>query len=258
MKLNYRDKVILAIVLALAIMVAGFLSLIKPKRAAIKDNEEKLSELEDKETEINQKIGLTDGLIKKIDTSYANADKESKLFVEKSLVDTPVLLDKFMGDYANKNKVQVIDLKVDDTATATLNYYFKPYSEVSTTLLQSSDINDQLQAEYDKNNESTAIISGRTAETVLSTRYGLTVVGKEADVYAYLRNIKDIDGAVLVTSYGEELYEDGSEEEKPNDPSLSDKENERNKKLVSKDSTVKAAITIEVYSIYKMPKPITD
>ena len=163
-----------------------------------------------------------------------------------------------MGDYANKNKVQVIDLKVDDTATATLNYYFKPYKEVSTTLLQASDINDQLQAEYDKNNESTAIISGRAAETVLSTRYGLTVVGKEEDVYAYLRNIKDIDGAVIVTSFGEELYEDGSEEEKPDNPALSDKENERIKKAVSKDSTVKAAIVIEVYSIYKMPKPITD
>lgn len=258
MKLNYRDKVILAIVLALAIMVAGFLSLIKPKRAAIKDNEEKLSDLEDKETEINQKIGLTDGLIKKIDTSYANADKESKLFVEKSLVDTPVLLDKFMCDYANKNKVQVIDLKVDDTATATLNYYFKPYSEVSTTLLQASDINDQLQAEYDKNNESTAEISGRSAETVLSTRYGLTVVGKRADIYAYLRNIKDIDGAVLVTSYSGERYDDGEEEQTPENPAATDKEKERAKQTLTDDTVLKSAIVIEVYSIYKMPKPITD
>ena len=41
-------------------------------------------------------------------------------------------------------------------------------------------------------------------------------------------------------------------------PALSDKENERLKKVVSKDSTVKGTITIEVYSIYKMPKPITD
>jgi len=258
MKLNYRDKVILAIVLALAIMVAGFLSLIKPKRAAIKDNEEKLSDLEDKEAEINQKIGLTDGLIKKIDTSYANADKESKLFVEKSLVDTPVLLDKFMCDYANKNKVQVIDLKVDDTATATLNYYFKPYSEVSTTLLQASDINDQLQAEYDKNNESTAEISGRSAETVLSTRYGLTVVGKRADIYAYLRNIKDIDGAVLVTSYAGERYDDGEEEQTPENPAATDKEKERAKQTLTDDTVLKSDIVIEVYSIYKMPKPITD
>ena len=42
MKLNYRDKVILAIVLAVAIILAGFFALIKPKRQAIKDRLRKL------------------------------------------------------------------------------------------------------------------------------------------------------------------------------------------------------------------------
>ena len=46
MKLNYRDLVILGILLALAILIAGFFLLIKPKNEEIKTNKETLAQLE--------------------------------------------------------------------------------------------------------------------------------------------------------------------------------------------------------------------
>lgn len=259
MKLNYRDKVILAIVLAIALMVAGFLSLIKPQRANVKSNEKKLSKLEDEKDEIDQKIARTDGIIKKINTSYENADKQANLFVEKEKVSTPVLLDTLMGDYADKNEVKIVELKLDDTAVKTLEYYYKEYKEASTTLLQASDINDQLQTEYNKNNKETDLLKARNKESVLSTRYGLDIVGEKEKIYSYLRDIKDIDGAVLVTSFGMEKYDEDEKNEENQDDKNKDKAKEREEKSLEKDDVVvKATIVIDIYSVYKMPKPITD
>ena len=46
MKLNYRDKVILGIVLAIAILLAGYFMLIKPKNEDIKSNKATLEDLD--------------------------------------------------------------------------------------------------------------------------------------------------------------------------------------------------------------------
>lgn len=43
MKLNYRDKVILAVVLALIVLIGGFFGLIKPKSNEIKENKATLA-----------------------------------------------------------------------------------------------------------------------------------------------------------------------------------------------------------------------
>ena len=56
MKLNYRDLVILGILLALAILIAGFFLLIKPKNEEIKSNKASLATLEEERSQIEDKI----------------------------------------------------------------------------------------------------------------------------------------------------------------------------------------------------------
>ena len=64
MKLNYRDKVILAVVLALIVLIGGFFGLIKPKSNEIKENKATLAarqaEKADKERKIAKIKPLTE------------------------------------------------------------------------------------------------------------------------------------------------------------------------------------------------------
>ena len=62
MKLNYRDKVILGIILAVFIIIGGYVGLIKPLRANIKDNEDKRTEVEDERDKIERRIATATGL----------------------------------------------------------------------------------------------------------------------------------------------------------------------------------------------------
>ena len=46
MKLNYREKIILGVFLAVAILLGAFLGLVKPKSKTLEDNKARLEELE--------------------------------------------------------------------------------------------------------------------------------------------------------------------------------------------------------------------
>lgn len=265
MKLNYRDKVILAVVLAIAILLAGFFALIKPKRQAIEKNEKKLTQVQSEETEIKRKIARIETLEDTIDETHAKAEKLTKLFVTKSDIDKTTYLDKFMHEYADKSHVRVTELKTDDTAAGTISYYYKPYTEVATALRESADINGNLKEQVDKDSEESNLIAGRNVETIMSTRYGLTVRGTVKDVYAYMDNIKKINSAIIITYLGMTNVEEETEKEKK--PASAD--NEENKKDDSSDSDdeakeweddtlVDASIVVQLYSVYNMEKPNTD
>ena len=66
MKLTYRDKIILAIGLSLAIILAGYFVFIKKKNAEIKENQAKLETLQTQREEIERKINATPGIQKGI------------------------------------------------------------------------------------------------------------------------------------------------------------------------------------------------
>lgn len=265
MKLNYRDKVILAIVLAAAILIAGFFALIKPKRADIKKNETKLTEVQAEETRIRNRIKTIEPLQTQISDTHAEADKLTKLFVTKSDIDKTTYLDQFMHEYADKSHVRVTELKTDDTASGALTYYYEPYTEVATALRQSADINGTLQKKVDEESEEATLIAGRNVETVMSTRYGLNVRGKVKDVYAYMDQIEDIDSAIIITTLGMTNVDEDEEEEKT--PASSDPDAEKQEKTDDDDPEAKeweddtlvdASIVVQLYSVYNMDKPDFD
>lgn len=272
MKLNYRDKVILGIVLAIAIFIAGYFSLIKGKREDIKNNEKKLEEVQAQRDEVEKKIARIEPLQKTIDETFDKADAITEIFVPKEDIDKTTLLDQFMKDYAEKNKVKVMDLKVDDTATSALAYYFKPYTEVASALRQEADINGTLQQGVDEESHEATLLSDREVETVMSTRYGLEVEGKLEDVFNYLDAIKKNDKTIIITSFGwEKIEEEEDDAKKPESSGDKDKENDldtskTNKKknddgserTIDDQVDVKASIVIQLYSIYNMERPVTD
>ncbi|NLT09024.1 MAG: hypothetical protein GXY08_05930 [Ruminococcus sp.] len=264
MKLNYRDKVILGIVLALFIIIGGYIGLIKPKRAAIKDNEEKRTEVQDEQDRIERRIATGTQLEKDIEEAQKKASSLGEIFVEKSDIDRTTLLDKFMQEYANKCECEVIELKVDDLAANTLAYYYEQYVDVAPSLRESADINGTLQEKMEADSKEASTIEGRNVETIISTRYGLTVVGTKANVWKYMDMIADYDEAVLITSIGMEKYNEEGDEKKQaaqnnqnnqqqgqNNQQNSDQQREN----LEDDTVIKSDIVISLYSIYNMEKP---
>lgn len=264
MKLNYRDKVILAIVLAVAIILAGFFALIKPKRQAIKDNQVKLEEVQAQETEIRNKIARIKTLQTKIDETFSKADELTKIFVPKNAIDQTTLLDQFMQGYAEECKVKVRELRVDDTAAAALSYYYKPYTEVATALRESADINGNLLENVEKESEESTLISGRNVETIMSTRYGLSIRGEYKDVMNYIDMIAEEKDAILITAFGMEIYEEDEDANKQQTPAAGEdgqsnqNEKEKEKKNLEDNTIVDASVVIQLYSVYNMEKPETD
>ena len=270
MKLNYRDKVILGIILALFIIIGGYIGLIKPKRALIKDNEDKRKEVEDERDKIERRIATGTQLEKDIDEAYKKADDLGKIFVDKKDIDETTLLDKFMQEYANECEVKVIELKVDDIAANSLAYYYKPYTEVASALRESADINGTMLEQVEADSKEATTIEERNVETIMSTRYGIEVVGEKQNLWKYMDKISETDGAILITSLDFEIYDEEDEEEEKNQPAAQNGNNannqqqqnnsddEKKRQNIEEDTVLKSSIVIQLYSIYNMEKPVTE
>lgn len=273
MKLTYRDKVILAIVLAVAIFAAGFFGLIKPKSKDIKDNQATLENLEKEKTEIERKIARIKKVAQNIDETFDESKENTAVFVDVDEIGSPnsltggtKKLDKYMYDYAEKAHVKVLELKTDPTTASALNYYYTPYVEVAGALRESSDINGSKMEQIAKESEDSTYIASRGVENVMSTRYGITIEGKKTEIWDYLDRIEKIDGAVIITSVSISPADEQEEDDKKatpagaegQQPEKKDSSSNKDGKVNWTDDTVlEASIVIQLYSVYEMEEPDT-
>ncbi|MBQ3123483.1 MAG: hypothetical protein IJY29_03985 [Ruminococcus sp.] len=270
MKLTYRDKVILAIVLALFIFVGGFFGLIKPKRQDIKDNTATLETLEKDKKEIERKIARIEKVEKNIHKTFDESKKNTAVFVDEEKIKEPKLLDNFMYKYAENAHVKVTELKVDPIASSALNYYYEPYVEVATALRENADINGSLREKVSKESADSSFISSRGVENIMTTRYGITFEGTKKEIWAYLAEIEDIDSAVLITSLAISEVKEEEEEDKKATPAGAEGENAQQQEEQEKekdedqaenwedDTLLEANAVIQLYSVYEMEEPKTE
>lgn len=265
MKLTYRDKVILAIVLAAAIFAGGFFGLIKPKNTEIKDNQATLETLKKDEKEIKRKIKRIDTVSDNISKIHAKSKEDTAVFVGINEINETKKLDEYMYDYAEKAHVKITELKTDPITAAALNYYYTPYVEVATALRESADINGDLREKVAKESEDSTYISSRGVENIISARYGLTIEGKKAEIWDYLEMIEDIDSAVIITSVSLSKVEE-EETEKKATPAVPEGQTPQEEKKEDSDAdeywddetVLEANIVIQLYSVYEMPEPDTS
>ncbi len=267
MKLTYRDKVILAIVLAVAIFVGGFFGLIKPKRQDIKDNQTTLETLEKEKKEIERKIKRIEKVDENIHKTYKDSKANTAVFVDEEKIDETRLLDEFMYKYAENAHVKVTELKTDRIASSALNYYYEPYVEVATALRENADINGTFREKVAKEGADSSYISSRGVENIMSTRYGITCEGTKAEIWKYLSEIEDIDSAVIITSLGLSKVEDEDENKKAT-PAGAGNENAQQQpeeetdddqpENWEDDTILEANIVIQLYSVYEMEEPDTS
>ena len=247
MKLNYRDKIILGILLAFVILLGGFFLLIKPRYTDIKDNQATLESARREKEEVDAKIAEIKPLKEKIKKSYDNAQTLADDFVEYNDIYNGRKIDQYMQHFAEECEVKIVNLSVAEPSTKTLDYYFFKTKIVGEDLLKKTDINgDKAKMISEEKAESDAL-TARNKESVILSTYTLKVEGEKENIWKYLQALEEQKETMIIDSVSlqnvvisEEAAKEladaaaaaGAEEPKPS-----------------------AQITISVYSVYDMEEP---
>jgi|GEM_PF-393370 len=292
MKLAYREKIILAVFIAIAILFVGFLWLVKPKTQKLNDNKLKLEELQEQKEEVDRKIAQIKPLQEKIKEIYDDTNKITEIFVPINDVNHPIKLDKVLQQYADENNVKILALEVEAPEVEDLDYYYHESDDPGKDLREQADINGNLQEQYDGEHAEEVSLSERQVEELYQTKYGVRVNGTKEDIWNYLKAIKEYNKALLVNevsisdySFGkdaiEELQKKGQQiveavapqpEETPAEGE-GEQPAEEGQEVPAEQPEAQTSVTIDgqeitntsdakivitAYSIYAMPEPDTE
>lgn len=289
MKLNYRDKIILGIVLAVIILIAGFVGLIKPKNEEIKTDEATLTTKQEEQADLEARIAKIQPLKDDIDQVYEDTAKLTSDFIPLSDINNTDKLDQYMKHYAEESGVRIDNLEVSQPKEFSLDYYYTDQTILASDMVNMADLNgDYEKAQNDILAESTAL-SQRNVETVIQTQYGIRVTGTKEALWKYLKAVEELKKTMMVNqvsisdySFGADSAEETSSQtptpentdeqnptensEQPADENQTPETNtdtpapaQAPEVLTIDDAdTSSIQIVISLYSVYDMPKPNTE
>lgn len=260
MKLNYRDKIIAGVLLAIVILLVGFFVPVKNQIKQNKADKLTLAEREETKAEYEKKIAQIPSLQESIRSLYNEAKEATKVFVPLTDIKNQILVDKYMQKYADECKVRITNLELKESTVAPLDYYFDKEEDKYNGLRSQADINGNLQAEYDASVAGEVALSQRAKEDVIKTQYGLKINGTKKNVWKYLEAIKKIDDAVVVNSVNISDYTFGKDPAKKAGVELPDSPEDGSEVSVQAgDKEIKntsdVQIIITLYSVIEMEEP---
>lgn len=242
MKLNYRDKVILGAILALALLITGFFLWVKPEIADIGTNKDRLAQLEADKAKVDDEIAEIPGIKTDINNIYAESKTLSGPFLEYNSIYNSRKVDQYMQSFATESKVKILSLTPGDLSAGTLGYYYFEPVFVGEDMRTGVDINGQdAKAIADQKAESQSL-ADRTEEQVLSATYTITVEGEKEDIWKYMENIENQSETIIINSIS---FTDLQIKEIEDDEDDDDDE----------EVLPHAQITITLYSVYEMDQP---
>lgn len=296
MKLNYRDKVILGILLAIVIAIAGFVCLIKPKNEEIKEDEALLVTKQEEQADLEARIAKIQPLKTNIDETYEETNKLIADFIPLDEIDTPIEVDQYMQHYAEECGVRIDNLEISANKESTIDYYYLESDGMpSQAMRDMADLNgDYATSDAETNAESNAL-SQRNVETIVQSQYGVKVTGTREALWNYLKAIKDLNKTMIVNqvritdySFGADALEeeggsapaetpdetnpDETQAETPDEnaeqPAETPDENAEAEApapaqapaqlTIDAANTSEIQLVISLYSVYDMPKPNTE
>lgn len=264
MKLNYRDKVILGVFLAIVIVVAGYLALIKGKTADIKSHKSTLSTKQSEESKVKAQIARIPGLKEDITTSAKEANDITKNFVKMANVQNTPTLDQYMQHYADKNGIRLDSLELTGMTDTALEYYYIEPLEVGEDLRTVSDLSGKLQANYDEENAEKNQLENRETETLIQTQYAFTAHGTKEHLWNFMSDIENCKEAIIINELHFALREEEEEEEEEDteEATVASDEEEEEKQLYitnfEDDTELDIQVVISLYSVYDAQAPALE
>ncbi|MDE5834787.1 MAG: type II secretion system protein M [Ruminococcus sp.] len=296
MKLNYRDKVILGILLAVVILIAGFVGLIKPKNEEIKEDEATLIAKQEEQADLEARIAKIEPLKKNINKTYEETAELTADFIPLEEISNSTQLDQYMQQYAEECGVRIDNVELSIAKEANINYYYNEMEDVPAyDMFASADLNgDYAKAQSEIMAESTAL-SQRNVETIIQSQYGVKVTGTKEAVWNYLKAVEELEKTMIVNQVNIEDYSFGADkaeeegrqpttqaetEENPSTDNENAEQPEDNNAesetpagtgeetpapasapaalTIDDANTSSVQIVISLYSVYDMPKPNTE
>ena len=259
MKLNYRDKIIAGILLAVIILLIGFFVPVKNQIKQNKADKATLAEKEEIKKDYEQKIAQIPKLQESIRSIYSDAKEATKIFTPIDDVKNQLKVDKYMQKYADECKVKILNLELKESSVSPLDYYFDKEEDKYAGLRSQADINGTLQAAYNAANAGDIALSQRAKETVIKTQYGLKVNGTKKNLWKYLEAIKNIENAAVVNSVNISDYTFGDEAARKGGTQMPDAPNGEVVSVQVEGKEIKntsdAQIVVTLYSVIEMEEP---
>lgn len=262
MKLNYRDKIIAAILIAVAILLIGFFALVKPKYKQIKADKTTLADVQKQKKDIEAKINMIPSLKEQILKIYDDTSAITANFVPVNDVNNPVVIDRYMQKFADETKVKLKTVELAESKLGPISYYFNSITDNDADLRNAADVNGSLAEEMNARMAESTSVGQRAKESILQTQYAISIVGTKKNVFDYLEALKKFDKTVVVNSVNIADYSFGKDAATQKNVTLPESKDgeevsvEAEGEKITNTSEVK--ITITLYSVYEMPKPDVD
>lgn len=242
MKLNYRDAVILGVVLALAVLLAGFFFAIKPKNDDIKSNKASLETLEQERAQVDAKIAEIEPLKTDINQLYNDTTGLINDFVEYNNIVNSRKIDQYMQHFAEEAEVKVMNLSSADPTSGALSYYYFTPSFLAEDMLAQSDLNGARSASKAESLAESDALAARTQETVMQGQYSITVEGEKENLWKYMELLEEQDETIIINSV--------------NFTNLSIKDVKTSKSSDDEEEQIPSAqFVITLYSVYDLAEP---
>ncbi len=255
MKLNYRDKIILGVLLAFVILLGGFFLLIKPRYTDIKDNRAALALAEQEKAEVDAKIAEIKPLKEEIKATYDNTTKLTNDFVAYNDIFNARKVDQYMQHFAEDCEVKVMTLNASDLSSSALSYYYFTPGVADDDMLAQADINgDRRAANTEKAAESTAL-KDRQKENVLTASYSINVTGSKENIWKYLQALEEQDKTIIINSVTLNDIIINPDAFEKYARALGLELTDDQKAQIEDDSEAKATFNVTLYSVYDLSEP---
>lgn len=194
MKLGYRDRIILLVVLVVVILAIGIFVFIKPQWKKLTENQKKLETAKTEWSETLQSFERINTMRETItkrrgeayDISQVFTDEMDATQLDQFIQENFINIDKFKED-----KVELVNnIAVGDEASTSLGYYYYTPSVVTYPLYEYADFDGSLaKATAEKLNEST-VLGGRDAQNVGVGNATLTLKITREDTMALIDSVR--------------------------------------------------------------------
>ena len=193
MKLGYRERVVLIIVLIIAILGLGIFVFIKPQYEQLTDNKKSRDELKtawDAKLVEFDRINNTQA---KIEKRVDEGRQTAKLFTgEMNSVELAQFLQKeFINTEKNTEDEVVLkdSVSVSDAGTASLSYYYYRPNVVTYPLYENADLDGSLAEALNKKMEEANTFALHSAQTAGSSAASFTMLINREDTMDFLDNV---------------------------------------------------------------------
>lgn len=243
MKLSNKEKIILAVVLAIAIVAAGFFLLVKPEYDKIEANKKSLEEAENQLQVMLNTLSRENTIDQEIQTAFDKANKFSPYFYDDlTILDADELTRKILADANMSTK----GLSIGDftTSTLTVSDYVEtvvtyPLKEYSGYVPEAGIDFSQFSLSYDENGNIVVpdqvkdvmkdylnTLLTTQSQTIGSISVNLTVEGTRANFLKFLDYIAGLEKATYIPSVSIDYTKINENEQQPNNPPNEGEENE--------------------------------